>query len=116
MTGSCDLLLPHLIPCRDIQIYVRILLINNAIFDLLVERITVGNFGQGPFFGRTGVFKFRALHLQSRHSTALAKPPVHFALVIFGDGGPMSYLSGLTLNLILLISASQVVRIIDMSY
>jgi hypothetical protein len=56
------------------------------------------------------------LHLQSRHSTALAKPPVHFALVIFGDGGPMSYLSGLTLNLILLISASQVVRIIDMSY
>jgi hypothetical protein len=36
------------------------------------------------FFGGTG-------GLQSRHSTALATPPVHFALVIFGDGSHELY-------------------------
>jgi hypothetical protein len=32
-------------------------------------------------------FKFRPSCLQSRSSTTWATPPVHFALVIFGDGG-----------------------------
>jgi hypothetical protein len=32
-------------------------------------------------------FELRALHLQSRHSTTLATPPVHFALVILEMGG-----------------------------
>jgi hypothetical protein len=44
------------------------------------------------------VFELRALSLQSRRSTTRATPPVHFALVIFGDGGLTNYLPRLTSN------------------
>jgi hypothetical protein len=37
------------------------------------------------FFGVTGL-EFRALNLQTRHSTPKATPPVHFGLVILEMG------------------------------
>jgi hypothetical protein len=43
-------------------------------------------------------FELRASILQSRHSTAQAMPPVHFALVIFGDGDLSNYLPRLASN------------------
>jgi hypothetical protein len=59
-------------------------------------------------------FKLRASCLQNRHFTAWATPPVHFALVIFGDGFS-NYLLGLP-SVILQISASQVGRIIGVNH
>jgi hypothetical protein len=50
-------------------------------------------------------FELRALHLQSRHSTAGARPPVHFVLVIL-EMGTLDYLPGWPQISILLISAS----------
>jgi hypothetical protein len=42
-------------------------------------------FSYSFFFSREG-FEFRALHLQSKCSTAWATPPVHFAMVILEMG------------------------------
>jgi hypothetical protein len=49
-----------------------------------------------------------ALHLQSRHSTAWATPPVHFALVILEMGVSGIVCPGWSLTMILPILASQV--------
>jgi hypothetical protein len=63
------------------------------------------------FFFLVGLgFEPRALHLQSRHSTAWATPPVHFALVIL-EMWSHELLAWAGLRVILLISASQVARI-----
>jgi hypothetical protein len=43
-------------------------------------------------------------------------PPVHFALVIFGDEGIENYLPGLAWTSVFLISASQVARIIGVRH
>jgi hypothetical protein len=51
------------------------------------------------FFFLVGLgFELRVSPLQSRHSAAWTTPPVHFALLIFGDGGLMNYLPGLASN------------------
>jgi hypothetical protein len=43
-------------------------------------------------------FELRALHLQSRSSTTLATPPVHFCSGYFGDGSHILFaLAGLKL-------------------
>jgi hypothetical protein len=62
-----------------------------------------------------GRVRLRALHLQSRGSTAWATPPVHFALV-FGDGVTQTICSGCPQTMILSISASQIAWITGMSH
>jgi hypothetical protein len=50
------------------------------------------------FLGRVGLgFELRASHLQSRHSTALVIPPVHFAQIIL-RWGLVNYLAGMVSN------------------
>jgi hypothetical protein len=60
-------------------------------------------------------FELRALHLQSRHFTACATPPVRFARIILEMGG-LEPCWGWPRTVILPISASQVAKIIDMSH
>jgi hypothetical protein len=68
------------------------------------------------FFFFVGLgFEFRALCSQSRHSTAYATPPVHFALVILMMGVSWTTFLGLEF-VILLISVSQVSRITGASH
>jgi hypothetical protein len=61
-------------------------------------------------------FELRALSLQSRHSTAWATPPVHFALVILKMGSCELFPPGWPQITILLISASQVAKIAGRSH
>jgi hypothetical protein len=61
-------------------------------------------------------FELRALHLQSRCSTAWATPPVHFALVILEMGVPWTICPGWPWTVILPISTSQVARITGVSH
>jgi hypothetical protein len=55
-------------------------------------------------------------HLQSRHSTAWATLPIHFALVILEMGVYQNYLLGWPWTMILQVSPSQVIKIIGVSY
>jgi hypothetical protein len=61
-------------------------------------------------------FELRALHLQSRSSTAWATPLVHFALVILEIGILVNNLPELAPTLTLPISASQVAGITGLSH
>jgi hypothetical protein len=56
-----------------------------------------------------------ALHLQSRHCTAWATPPVHFTMVILEMGVLRTICSGLPQTIIFQISASLVARITNVS-
>jgi hypothetical protein len=73
-----------------------------------------------PHFDFLCLFKFFggnwALCLQNRHSTTWATPPVHFALLSFGDGVLQTLCTGWSPTVILLISASQVARMTGVSH
>jgi hypothetical protein len=67
------------------------------------------------FFFLVGLeFELRALHLQTRHSTAWAIPPVYFAMVILELGVLWTICPGWPPTVNFLISAFQVARIIGM--
>jgi hypothetical protein len=78
----------------------------------LGQELTVLFFGF--FFWCSWGFELRTPHLQSRCSTASATPPVHFALVIF-EIGSGTICPGWPRTMILLICASEVVRITGVS-
>jgi hypothetical protein len=61
-------------------------------------------------------FELRTLHLQSRHSTAWAPPPVPFCSGSFGDGVLRTICPSWSQSSNLQISASKVARIIGMSH
>jgi hypothetical protein len=67
------------------------------------------------FLVRLG-FELRAFCLQSRYCTTWAIPPVHFALFILEMGVFQTICLSWPLTVILLISASQVARIIGVSH
>jgi hypothetical protein len=68
------------------------------------------------FFWVVLEFELRALYLQSRCSNTRAILPVHFAVVILEMGVSGTIFSGCWQTVILLISASQVARIIGVSH
>jgi hypothetical protein len=61
-------------------------------------------------------FELTASHLQSWCSTTQDIPPIHFALVILEMDSTQTICLGQPLTVILLISASQVARLVDMSH
>jgi hypothetical protein len=83
---------------------------------LLSFLITINQGSSFFFFFLIGLgFELRALHLQSRHSTTWTISPVHFALIIFGDGVLQTICPDWPQTTILPISTSQRARIIGVS-